>query len=224
MLKESGTVLMGGHSIEDTEIKYGLSVTGFVHPDRILTNTNPRPGDCLVLTKPLGTGILSTAARAGLVSDDLYRGLVAQMAELNKVPAEIMAGYNISACTDITGFGLLGHLAEMVFGTGTGIRLGADKVPMLDRIAEFADMGLIPAAAYNNRNFRQGMVRFSDAVARSTRDILFDPQTSGGLLAAVHPNDAQALVRDLKAGGIACAALIGEITPGPEETIVIDQS
>jgi selenide,water dikinase len=224
ILHQSGTVLMGGHSIEDTEIKYGLSVTGFVHPDRILTNANPRPGDCLVLTKPLGTGIMSTAARAGLVPEDLYTKLVKQMAELNKAPAEIMTRFNISACTDITGFGLLGHLAEMIHGTGTGICLGANQIPVMEKAAEFADMGLVPAAAYNNRDFRQGMVTFDEAVNRSTRDILFDPQTSGGLLLAVHPDDAKALVRDLTAGGVKCAALIGSVTPGPEETIVIHPS
>ena len=224
VLNQAGAVLMGGHSIEDTEIKYGLSVTGFVHPDRILTNAGPRPGDCLVLTKPLGTGILSTAARAGLVPDDLYKKLVAQMAELNKTAAEIMTNFDISACTDITGFGLLGHLAEMIHRTGTGIRLGADRIPILEKAAEFADMGLIPTAAYNNRNFRQGMVKFESTINRTTRDILFDPQTSGGLLLAVHPNDATPLVRALIAGGVHCADLIGTVTPGPEERIEIQPS
>jgi len=224
VLNQAGAVLMGGHSIEDTEIKYGLSVTGFIHPDRILTNANPRPGDWLVLTKPLGTGILSTAARAGLVPDDLYKKLVEQMAALNKTPAEIMTEFNISACTDITGFGLLGHLAEMIHGTGTGIRLGADRIPVMEKAAEFADMGLIPAAAYNNRDFRQGMVKFSDEVSRATRDILFDPQTSGGLLSMVHPDEAKDLVRALIAGGVHCAALIGTVTQGPEETIAIHPS
>ncbi len=221
ILHEAGAVLMGGHSIEDTEIKYGLSVTGFVHPDRILTNANPRPGDCLILTKPLGTGILSTAARAGLVPEDLYKQLVAQMAELNKAPAEIMDRFDISACTDITGFGLLGHLAEMIHRTGTGICLGADRVPILEKAAEFADMGLIPTAAYNNRDFRQHMVKFDDAVSRATRDILFDPQTSGGLLIAVHPDQAADLARAFTAGGVRCAAIIGFVTPGPEEMIEI---
>lgn len=221
VLNQAGAVLMGGHSIEDTEIKYGMSVTGFVHPDRILSNSGPRPGDILILTKPLGTGIVTTAARAGLVSGDLMDLVVAQMAELNRIPAEVMAGYAVSACTDITGFGLLGHLAEMIEGTGTGIRLNADQVPVIEEATGFAGMGLIPTAAYNNREFRKEMVCFSDTVNRSVRDILFDPQTSGGLLAAVPPHEAGPLIRDLTDRGIVRAAVIGEVTPGPDEIITV---
>ena len=217
-LVEAETVLIGGHSIEDRELKYGLSVTGFVHPARVLTKNNLRPGDRLILTKPLGTGIVNTAIKAGMASADLTDMVTRLMAALNRNAAEIMSGFDIGACTDVTGFGLLGHLAEMVCGSGMGVRIFSAQVPMISEAIGFASMGLIPAGAYKNREFRETMIDFAETVTRAMRDVLFDPKTSGGLLISVAGRHAGELVAALHDAGIN-AAQIGEILNGPEEKI-----
>jgi selenide,water dikinase len=218
-LAEAGVVLIGGHSIEDKEIKYGLSVTGTVHPKRVLTKKNLRPGDMLVLTKPLGTGIINTAIKAGMASAELTNEATRLMAALNRDAAAIMSSFNISACTDVTGFGLLGHLAEMVCGSGISVRVFSGRVPLLAEALEFAAMGLIPAGAYKNREFRESMIDFAETVGRSLQDVLVDPQTSGGLLIAVEGHQNDKLVSSLKKAGIDHAARIGEILDAPEEKI-----
>jgi selenide,water dikinase len=220
-LREAGVVLLGGHSIEDKELKYGLSVTGFIHPDRVLTKKALQTGDRLILTKPLGTGIINTAIKAGLASADVADRVSRQMAALNKDAARIMGDFPVHACTDITGFGLVGHLAEMVEESGHGVRLDASRVPVIPEALEFAAMGLIPAGAYNNRAFREKMVRRGPGVNREVEDLLYDPQTSGGLLIGVAGSHAESLVAALKAGCIGVAADIGEVTDGPEETIYL---
>jgi selenide,water dikinase len=221
-LAEAEVVLIGGHSIEDKELKYGLSVTGFVHPDRVLTKTGLRPGDRLVLTKPLGTGIVNTAIKAAMASPELTEAVTALMAALNRTAAETIVRFDVGACTDVTGFGLLGHLAEMVHRSGAGARLEADRVPVIAESLEFAAMGLIPAGAYGNREFRKSMIAFAGTVERARQDILFDPQTSGGLLVAVRPDQADALVQALREAGIADAAEIGEVIEGPDEIIWVE--
>ena len=218
-LAEAGVVLIGGHSIEDKELKYGLSVTGVVHPARVLTKKNLRPGDRLVLTKPLGTGIVSTAIKAGMASAGLTDKITHLMASLNRTAAGIMSSFDVSACTDVTGFGLLGHLAEMVCGSGTSARIFSDRVPLIAEALEFAAMGLIPAGAYKNREFRESMIEFMETVSRSRQDVLVDPQTSGGLLISVSGNQTNGLITALKDAGIHDAAQIGEIRHGPEEKI-----
>jgi len=218
-LKEAEVVLIGGHSIEDKEIKYGLSVTGVVHPERVLAKKNLRRGDCLVLTKPLGTGIVNTAIKADLVSEHLLEKVTRLMAELNRDAARIMADFDISACTDVTGFGLLGHLAEMVNGSGCSARIDSGQTPVISEALEFAAMGLIPAGAYKNREFREQMIIFAEQVPRTLQDLLYDPQTSGGLLISVSEVHCAALVSALKDGGIDDAAQIGDICNGPEEKI-----
>lgn len=218
-LTEAGVVLIGGHSIEDKELKYGLSVTGFIHPARVLTKKNLRPGDRLVLTKPIGTGIVNTAIKAGMAPAELTERVTRLMAALNREAAATMARFDVGACTDVTGFGLLGHLAEMVSGSGAGVRVFADRVPVIAEALEFAAMGLIPAGAYKNREFRESMITFADALDRSRQDVLFDPQTSGGLLICVSAGDAPEIVAALKDGGIGDAADIGEILAGPQEKI-----
>lgn len=218
-MREAEVALMGGHSIEDREIKYGLSVTGFIHPSRILMKNSLRPGDSLILTKPLGIGIMNTAAKAGMVSDDLNLKTIELMTELNRTAARVMEGFNVSACTDITGFGLAGHLAEMVDGSRGSARIFSDQVPLIHEALEFANMGFLPTAAYNNKAFRIDMVRFAETIHRSNQDILFDPQTSGGLLIAVKEKQASDLVRALKDFGVKDAALFGEVTDGTEEII-----
>lgn len=220
-LREAGVVLLGGHSIEDKELKYGLSVTGFIHPDRVLTKKALQTGDRLILTKPLGTGIINTAIKAGLAPDTVADRVSRQMATLNKDAARIMDDFPVHACTDITGFGLVGHLAEMVEESGHGVRLEASRVPLIPEALAFAAMGLIPAGAYNNRAFREKMVRRGPGVNREVEDLLYDPQTSGGLLMGVAKSHAESLVAALKAGGIDVAADIGEVIDGPEETIYL---
>jgi selenide,water dikinase len=218
-LAEAGVVLIGGHSIEDKELKYGLSVTGIVHPARVLTKKNLRPGDRLVLTKPLGTGIINTAIKAGMASAEITDKATHLMASLNRTAAGIMSSFDVSACTDVTGFGLLGHLAEMVCGSGTSARIFSDRVPLIAEALEFAAMGLIPAGAYKNREFRESMIEFMETVSRSRQDVLVDPQTSGGLLISVSGNQTNGLITALKDAGIHDAAQIGEIRNGPEEKI-----
>lgn len=220
-LTEAGVVLIGGHSIEDKEIKYGLSVTGVIHPERVLAKKNLRPGDRLVLTKPLGTGVVSTAVKAAMVSGHLSEKVTRLMAALNRDAARIMADFDISACTDVTGFGLLGHLAEMVKGSGCSARIDAGRVPVIPEAKEFAAMGLIPAGAYKNREFREKMITFAETTPRALQDLLFDPQTSGGLLISVSDGHSTALVSALKDGGIAEAARIGAILDGPDERIQV---
>jgi selenide, water dikinase len=218
-LAEAGAVLIGGHSIEDKELKYGLAVTGVVHPARVLVKKNLHPGDRLILTKPLGTGIVNTAIKAEMASKELVDRAVRLMAALNREAAGIMAHFDVHACTDVTGFGLLGHLAEMDDGSGMGVRIFADRVPVIPEALEYAAMGLIPAGAYKNREFRESMLQIDGTVARALQDVLFDPQTSGGLLICVRPDQASGLVTALHDAGIGAAAQIGEVLDGPEEKI-----
>jgi len=220
-MREAGVVLAGGHSIEDNELKYGLSVTGFIHPDRILTKKNLQPGDRLILTKPLGSGIITTAVKAGMVPDDLLESVISLMATLNRYAAEVMTGFPVHACTDITGFGLLGHLAEMAEGSGLGIRVYSDQVPLIPRTTDFAAMGLIPGGAHRNRDFRENMTIFSPDISRILQFVLFDPQTSGGLLISVAPDHADRLVDALREKGLADAAIIGEVIAEPAEKILV---
>jgi selenide,water dikinase len=218
-LAEASVVLIGGHSIEDKELKYGLSVTGIVHPAKVLTKKNLRPGNRLVLTKALGTGIVNTAIKAAMASAELTDKVTRLMAALNRDAAAVMSNFDVSACTDVTGFGLLGHLAEMVQGSGLCARIYSGQVPMIAEALEFGAMGLIPAGAYKNREFRETMIDFADTVTRNRQDVLFDPQTSGGLLISVAGNQAGELVAALNKASIGDAAQIGEILPDPEEKI-----
>jgi selenide,water dikinase len=220
-LKEAECVLIGGHTVEDKELKYGLSVTGFIHPDRVLTKKTLQPGDRLVITKPLGTGIINTAIKAGLASEKITDFVTRLMAGLNRDAARIMAGFPVHACTDVTGFGLIGHLAEMVEKSGRSVRLASADVPIIAEAFDYAAMGLIPAGAYKNREFRQEMVERGPEVKQATEDLLYDPQTSGGLLISVGQESAEPLTAALKAAGIESAAVIGEVLEGPEELIYV---
>ncbi len=219
-MEEAGVLLVGGHSIEDAEIKYGLSVTGFVHPEKILRNTGAIPGDALVLTKPIGTGIISTAIKANEADSETIELAVKLMSELNRKPAEIMKQYNIHACTDITGFGLIGHAFEMIEATSTGIVFHAEKIPIIPQALEFASMGFIPAGAYRNRDFRMNMVE-NRGIPDEKMICLFDPQTSGGLLTALPFTEAKTLIKQLKDEGVECAEIIGEIIYYAGNNIII---
>lgn len=220
-MEEAGVVVIGGHSVDDNELKYGLSVTGFINPDLIITKKNLKKGDGLVLTKPLGAGIINTAIKAGLASEKIIKFLTNLMVFLNKSAAEVMKDYPVHACTDITGFGFLGHLAEMVVDSGYGVKIYADKMPVIPEAYEYARMGLIPAGAYKNRQFRETMIEFDPSVKRVVQDILFDPQTSGGLLISVEKKKAEDLARRLREKGIENASVIGEVLAEPKGKIVV---
>lgn len=220
-LREAGVALIGGHSIEDDEFKYGLSVSGFVHPQRILANQGLRQGDLLILTKPLGTGIINTAIKGGLASEQTIRQVTEQMARLNADAAAVMADFPISACTDVTGFGLLGHLAEMISGTTTAARIDSDRVPLLAEAVEFARIGFVPAGAYRNKAFRQPLLNVSPTIDPILLDVLFDPQTSGGLLLGCPEARAEALLARLLAAGVERAAIIGSVVAGDKDQIII---
>ena len=182
---EAEALLVGGHSIEDNELKYGLSVTGTVHPKRMVTNSGAKTGDQLILTKPLGTGIISTAVKAKAASEEAAAKVASTMATLNKKASELMQAVGVHAATDITGFGLLGHAAEMVEGSNVGMVIDSAAVPFFPEAKELAEMGMIPGGLHRNRDFRKNMVDIAEGVPQYLADILFDPQTSGGLLISV---------------------------------------
>ncbi|WP_409967091.1 selenide, water dikinase SelD [Bengtsoniella intestinalis] len=206
---EAGALITGGHTIYDEEPKYGLSVTGFVHPDKILKNHGAKEGDVLILTKPLGIGTITTAARAGLVPEDVMAQANTQMATLNKAARDVMVDYEIHACTDVTGFGLLGHSLEMAQGSGVSITYDVGKFTFLDGAVELASMGVLPAGLYRNRTFAQDHVD-AGTVPLQYQDLLYDPQTSGGLLICVAPQDAAALAQALE-GKVLAVQQVGTV-------------
>ncbi len=215
---EAGGVLAGGHSIRDTEVKYGLSVTGTIHPDRIYANCGGNPGDILILTKPLGVGIICAASRVGKASDKALSEAVRSMTTLNKYASEAMRKYRVNACTDVTGFGFLGHLKEML-RDGCGAAVDTLTVPFIREAAVYAREFIITAAAERNREYLQEYTEFMD-VPFSMQELLFDPQTSGGLLIAVDPGDADALLSDIEALRLPCG-IVGSLILSQEKKILI---
>ncbi len=220
---EAGVLLVGGHSVDDPEIKYGLSVTGTVHPNKVLKNTGGIPGDAVILTKPLGCGIISTAIKADMASKAAEEKAVRSMKTLNRKAAEVMESFNVHACTDVTGFGLLGHACEMIEGTDVGMKIHATLVHVFPEALEYARMGLIPGGAYRNREFRTRMVDIQQGISDELVITLFDPQTSGGLLIVLPGDDAGKLVLQLREGGVEEAAIIGEIIDTHPGTIVVEE-
>lgn len=210
-LIEAGTALVGGHSVEDEEVKFGFSVTGLIHPKKVLLNNTPNISDMLILTKPIGTGAINTALRAEMASKEAIQEATIQMTTLNKVAAEIGHKYPISACTDITGFGLLGHGCEMIAGSSAGLEIDNKLVPLLPNVTDYISTGLVPAGTYRNREYRQSYISNYDALKTTTINTLFDPQTSGGLLLAVPPSKGEDLLKELQNADIP-AAHIGEVT------------
>ena len=207
---EAGAIITGGHSILDDEPKYGLAVTGFVHPDKVLTNSGAQPGDVLLLTKPLGIGILTTAAKVDMTSRESMALAVRLMTTLNKSARDAMVKYRVHACTDVTGFALLGHSVEMAQGSDTELHLNVSDIDLIPEAVELARLGVLPEGMYRNRSFAEPFVD-PGAVELARQDVLYDPQTSGGLLIAVDPADASALYAELK-GAVPSAQRIGEVT------------
>lgn len=222
-IKEAGALLVGGHSIEDQELKYGLSVTGLVHPQKVLLNAGARAGDVLVLTKPLGTGILSTAIKGGLAGANTTRLLTEVMSTLNRLAAEVIDTVRsrpgmegaVHGCTDVTGFGLMGHLHEMLEASGVSAKLFGHRVPLLEQTEEFLGMGIVPAGAYTNRSHFQQWLAQSSGASDDLEILLADPQTSGGLLIAATPDAAEMIISELGERGYALpVAIVGEVVAG----------
>ena len=206
---EAGALITGGHSIYDKEPKYGLSVTGFVHPDKIITNSGAKEGDVLILTKPIGIGIITTAAKAEMVSEEGLKFAYRLMSTLNKSARDIMVKYNVHACTDVTGFGLMGHLLEMAQGSDKAAVVDTENIDFINEAKSLAQSGILPEGLYRNRSYAEGFVEPGN-IKLSVQDMLFDPQTSGGLLIAVSPEDADMLFNELK-GRVPSAQRIGDI-------------
>ena len=217
---EAGVLLVGGHSVDDRETKYGLSVAGCVHPEKVIRNAGAVPGDGLILTKPIGTGIIATAIKADMADETTIARAVEIMSTLNQKSAERMTRYHVHACTDITGFGLLGHACEMIAGTDVGITISASAVPLIAQALAFARMGIIPGGTYRNEEFRSSMVDHV-GVDDDLMKVLFDPQTSGGLLISLPQSEARELLEELHKQGLSDAAIIGEITASPRGRIIV---
>jgi selenide,water dikinase len=201
-VKEAGAIVAGGHTIEDNEPKYGLAVTGLIHPDRVIKNVGAHPGDVLILTKPLGTGIINTAVKGKFADEPTRQAAVEVMTALNDRAAGVMFSLGVSACTDITGFGLLGHLYEILSASGVGGRIYLKKIPVLDQVRNLAEMGLIPGGAYRNLEYLEECLRWDEEIDETDRLILADPQTSGGLLMAVSGERADEAVSAMRAEGV----------------------
>lgn len=220
-LKEAGVTLVGGHSIDDKEPKFGLAVTGIIHPDKVRTNAGAKPGDALILTKPIGVGILTSSIKKDLLSEEEISRVTSVMAGLNKTAAEVMDRYDVHACTDVTGFGLMGHTLEMAKGSGTGIIIVKDDVPVLPRVREMAEAGVIPGGSKNNHAHVSGSVQFPEAMDDIDRLILCDAVTSGGLLIALDHEEALELLQELQEAGVE-AGMIGRVTDQHPGTIVVE--
>jgi len=220
-VKEAGAILVGGHTVEDEEPKYGLSVSGFVHPDKVLANNGAKPGDLLILTKPLGSGIVNTAIKGGIADKTSYDEAVKVMSTLNKYAKEAVDKVKANSITDITGFGLLGHGLEMAEGSSVTIKIDHKNIPLISNTLEYAKMGLVPAGAYANRGHIGDNIRFEEGIPDEIKDVLFDPQTSGGLLVSVPREDADLLLEEL-ANTPTKYALIGEVVEKEDHYIVVE--
>lgn len=220
-VREAGATLVGGHSIDDKEPKFGLAVTGLVHPDRIRTNAGAKAGDKLILTKPIGVGIMTTSIKKDALTPEETERVTSVMATLNKTAAETMEPYDVHACTDVTGFGLMGHTLEMAKGSGCGIRIKQSDVPVLPRVRELAEQGNVPGGTKNNFAHVEGDIDFPAELDQIGRWILCDAVTSGGLLISVDAGQADELLQALVQAGVE-ASLIGEVTEQHPGRIVVE--
>ena len=211
-VSEAGIRIIGGHTIEDTEPKFGLVVTGRIHPGKILTNSNAKPGDAIILTKPLGTGILSTGIKRGMVDAECQSAMIRTMTQLNKAAAEIMTNFTVNSCTDVTGFGLLGHLKEMVKGSGINATLIAEAIPVLPGAMELAAANVVPGGTLTNLQSVEDLVDWDSGISEMTKLILADAQTSGGLLISVPGDQALPMIEELHRAGVSGAIVIGHFT------------
>lgn len=217
---EAGAVIVGGHTVDDNEPKYGLSVTGLVHPNKVLKNYGSKVGEVVILTKPLGTGIINAAIKGQIVSDNAYEKAVKVMSTLNKYASEKMEKFNISACTDITGFGFLGHSYEMASASKVAIKYYKNKIPFIAEAKEYAEMGLVPEGTYSNRAYLEEKCSLNN-LSVWFEDILFDPQTSGGLLFTINAEDGEKLIKELEGLEIE-SAIVGEVIALEDKFIIVE--
>lgn len=221
-VKEAGAVLAGGHSINDEEPKYGLCVSGFVNPDRIWKNGGARTGDVLLLTKPLGVGLINTAVKAGMASEEAEKKAVESMSCLNKIAMEVLRKVEVHSCTDVTGFGLTGHALETARASGKSLVIETDKLEVLPDALFYASMGLVPEGTYRNKTFNKKDVRLEKQVDEAVEDLVFDPQTSGGLLVSLKREDAETvLVRLAEAGYLLKAGIVGAVTDLQDKYLIV---
>lgn len=220
-VEEAGAILVGGHTVEDEEPKYGLSVAGFVHPNKVLTNSNAKPGDVLIITKPLGLGIINTAIKGGIADSVSYNEAVKVMSTLNKFGKEALDGIMVNSVTDITGFGLLGHALEMAEASGVAIKIHYKDIPLITNALEYAQMGLVPAGAYSNRVYIGDEVKFKSQISEDMEDVLFDPQTSGGLLISLPRKEADKLLKALE-NNPTSYGIIGEVVEKEEHYLIVE--
>ena len=218
---EAGAIIAGGHTIHGAEPIYGLAVSGFVHPKRVLTNSGARPGDILILTKPLGVGILTTGAKGDMVEPGVLARIYRQMAALNKAARDVLAAFPVHACTDVTGFSLIGHGFEMAQGSGASLHILTGQVPFHPEAWELAEMGFIPAGAYRNREYTAGGVHVKEGIPLAMEDILYDPQTSGGLLAALPEKEGMGCLARLADAAVE-AAVVGYAAERGEYAIYLE--
>lgn len=220
-MREAGVILVGGHSVDDQELKYGCSITGVIRPAQVVLNTGAEAGDKLLLTKPLGTGIINTALKRGKADEKAVSGSIRCMVTLNRKASELMVEAGVHACTDVTGFGLLGHACEMIEGTNAGMVIRSAAVPLLPEVKGLAEIGMLPGGLHRNREFRGNMVEIDRAVPGYLTDILYDPQTSGGLLISVPDAASELLLARMHENGIQEAAIIGEIVAEPKGKVTV---
>lgn len=220
-MEEAGVSIVGGHSIKDNEVKFGFAVTGTIHPDKIISNDKAQPGDVLVITKPLGTGVIGFASQIGKASAESLETISLSMAELNRIPAEIMEEIGVETATDVTGFGLMGHLSEMAAQSRVTVEIYANKVPVFEGVLDLIQQGMISGAIERNMEFASQYVTVSPGVSKERETVLYDPQTSGGLLMAVHPDRSKELVARLKTNGISHTSIIGKVVSKSEGKILL---
>jgi selenide,water dikinase len=221
-IREAGAALCGGHTVSDSEVKYGLAVTGLVHPERFWANSGGKVGDALLLTKPLGMGVVSTAIKQGKAAPEVVAAAMAQMATLNKAACEAMADVTVHGATDVTGFGLMGHAFEMASGARATLRIRADAVPLAEGAIELARAGMLSGGCKRGRAYLDGKVSVGAGVDPALADVMFDAETSGGLLLAVPAARAAAAQRRLRDAQAPCAAVIGEIVPPAGVAVAVD--
>ena len=210
---EAGAIITGGHSIYDKEPKYGMAVTGFVHPDKLLTNSGAQPGDVLIYTKPVGIGVLTAGIKGSLTDEETRTFAEGLMMTLNKYARDIMVKYRVHACTDVTGFGMMGHLLEMAQGSEAEVHVDLSGIAFVPQALELARLGVLPAGVYRNRHFAERWVEAGETEL-AVQDLLYDPQTSGGLMMAVHPEDALALLEELRQDNrVPAPQLVGRVAP-----------
>lgn len=220
-IEEAGAVVVGGHSIKDKELKYGIATTGIIDPNRIITNCRAKVGDRLFLTKPLGTGLITTGIKKNAVSPELTAIVTAQMAQLNKKASELMLQFGAHAATDITGYGLLGHAYEMATASRVTIRIFSERLPLMPQALELAEAGMIPGGAIANREFAEGYANISQSVDENLVRVMFDPQTSGGLFISISEDKAQLFAQELEKQNV-FGQLVGQVEPLGEYHLVVE--